>query len=301
MTERWDCGFCTIEFNPDGSPVARLTVVSTKVKPTPDSFAEFTKIMRDILERKVVFNAVYDLRSYSLPSISQVKLLASFGAETGDYWDAYAVAQALLIMDNVWAVAAKATLKQFLKLCPPKNPMLITHSTEAAQQFFAACYEESRSHASSSQDTSFAQGRTASASSSKFLSSSTFASSDFHDPELVEMANGDTRVVQADESDRENSQPRIGGGPRDHSFVSVASMQNVPSFHRLKSLGSHKEIFFSMPELHEDAQKARVPFLKSRRQPFTLGDCCCFAFLKKPKPVPKPKTPKGNVKFADEQ
>ena len=102
---------------------------------------------KGILDTHLRYRALVDIRKSAIPAMRfhsaiitkskelRAKLLGS------DFDKRYGICS-ILLNDNLWAMATKSFLQFFLMAVPPKNPLLLTHTEQAAMEFFDDHHEE---------------------------------------------------------------------------------------------------------------------------------------------------------------
>lgn len=86
---------------------------------------------------------VFDIRVLTLPAISDVRQMADYCAENFPAYGHLEQALAVVIEDNLWSMGARWMINLVTTIQPPASPLLVCHSMDAAEGFFAERIEGS--------------------------------------------------------------------------------------------------------------------------------------------------------------
>lgn len=132
--------FCTVELLPaeagNGIHPGGRMVITSHASPMLDAdMPVLTDALHRILARRQPFEAVYDFRKYTRPSLDQVRRMARWCDQHQEAWDTLVEAAAIIIEAGMFSAITKGILDSFMRIFPPACPVLICHDQAAADDF----------------------------------------------------------------------------------------------------------------------------------------------------------------------
>lgn len=122
------------EFHRHSSP-ARLILTSTGATPGAADQAQLVEFLSRIVQLKVPFVSVYDLRVLGMPSPSLLKGLGEWCKQHEKDFASVQIAIAIILKNNLWSGAIKKMIGLVTVICPPVCPLQIGYSLEGAESF----------------------------------------------------------------------------------------------------------------------------------------------------------------------
>lgn len=137
----WQCNyaFATLSLERNGRfelPVLRLTTCKQSVR--EESLVEALSVGHEFLAQGTPFLALYDVRSLTLPTRSQLKVIMSWVPEHSALLDTHLQGIAIVLSNSVvrWLVLS------LLRVFKPPQPTVVVSTERAALDFFSASCKE---------------------------------------------------------------------------------------------------------------------------------------------------------------
>lgn len=155
---RLDCGICSISLEQGGQRLPHLGHLvitfaevrmhrSSQIRRVVDSLA---RVLEEILRTGIDFVTTYDFRSSCVSMPRLARALGQFHTKNSAHFSQRLKAIALLMPDNLFAVAAKGVAGRFIReCCLPSCPRVICHGEAIAEEFFKVVTKDPSSSDSS--------------------------------------------------------------------------------------------------------------------------------------------------------
>lgn len=138
MMSSWSASGTSFEASFDvRSKPARLTVSTTGEKATQMDLDKLLDFLERVARSNVQFVSIFDLRKLGSATLSQLRALGEWCKAHEQVFNDVQLAIAILLKANFWSGAAKGLISVVTTMAPPTCPLLMCHTLESVDSFFA--------------------------------------------------------------------------------------------------------------------------------------------------------------------